>query len=488
MAYMTKKLRHYIELSDNTLHVPIGFERFIDKFKAKENFIIRKGNQGYCTYCHNDFTTLAKINTYTKCPVCKGRFKVRKNNLKHYTSKKDLILLDKVEDKYVLRVFELLSTYVYDLRKFKYQCTEYRRVFFDETDTEIVEGDNVFHTMGLSVVWHNVERTCWKKKVWSWYYSSYADTYGYIYPSNIKQLFKGTKYQYSQLWKIVTKIKLINLVQVFQECLSSYPVAFELLVKLKLYNLALCSNKFRNVKGSFEERFGVPKYLLPFMQKYNITYDELEVLRYCKVPDIRLIRSLVGFNYLGWLSCMVDIEKAWRSGLLSRKLRNTYYDYLESCYKLQYDFKDKKIIYPPKDKLYELHDKVIKLVEVAENELNDNLIKKRAKELDKYKYQYKGLIIQCFQDLQSIIDEASQMNNCVFTNYSEKYAMGNCNLFTVRKVNDISKSLITVETDVNNTKIIQAEQSHHRSITTEQQKFLNKWLKHIQQRTVILNA
>jgi len=488
MAYITKKLRHYIELADNTLHVPVGFEKFIDKCKSKENFILKKGKQSYCTCCQNEFTTLSKINTYTRCPYCKGKFKVRRNNLKNYTSKKDLILLDKVEDKYVLRVFELLSDYVYDLRKFKYQCTEYRRVFFDETDTDVVEGDNVFHTMGLSVVWHNVERTCWKKKVWSWYYSGYADTYGYIYPGNIKQLLKGTKYQYTQLWKLVTKVEMINLVEVFQKCLSSYSTSFELLIKLKLYNLALCSNKFGIEKKTFEDRFGVSKNLLAFMQKHNINYEELEVLRCCKVPNIRLIRSLIGFNQLEWLSYMVDIEKAWRNGLLARRNRNTYYDYLESCYKLQYDFKDRKVIYPPKDQLCKLHDKVTKLVEIAENELNDNLIKKRAKELDKYKYQYKDLIIQCFQDLQSIIDEASQMNNCVFTNYSEKYAMGNCNLFAVRNVNDISKSLITVETDINNTRIIQTEQSHHRSITIEQQKFLNKWLKHIKQKVVILNA
>lgn len=486
MAYMTKKLQHYVELSEKR-PIPSSFDKFIKKHKKIENLILKKGNVCYCTCCGNEFISNIKVNDLTRCPTCRQKYLVKRFTLKNYETKKDLILLDKIDDDiWMLRVFELYSKYNYQFRNFDYSCTEYRRVFFDDIGySEAVEGDNVFHTMGLSVVWHFKRRTCWKKKVWTWYYSHYGDSIGYICPHNIKQLLKGTKYQYCQLWKLVTKVDPFNLVDYFQRCLSTYYMTTELLVKYKLYNLALYSNRFGSTKKTFEERFGVSKELLSFMQKYNITYDELDVLRCCKVPNICLLRGLIGCSNLLWLSYRINLEKAWRCGLLSRENRNIYYDYLVSCEKLQYDFKDKMIVYPSAAELHTLHDKVVKLVEVAENEMNDSLIKKRAKELAKYTYKDKNFIISCFQDLSSIIDEASQMGNCIFRLYSESYALGKCNLFAVRNINNMGKSLISVETDINNTRIVQAEQSHHRELTDEQQDFLNKWLKHIKKKTVM---
>ena len=486
MAYMTKKLQHYVELSE-ALPIPKSFEKFINKHKAIENIILKKGNTYYCTHCGNEFSSNAKVNTQTRCPHCKYKYLVRRCTLKNYETKKDLILLDKLEAGiFVLKVYELYSKYNYKFRHFNYSCTEYRRVFFDDRSyIENVEGDNVFHTMGLSVVWHYKNRTCWKKKEWSWYYYGYGNTIGYVCPSTIKQVLKGTKYQYCQLWKLVTKVDPFNLVDFFQRCLSSYSMTTELLVKSKLYNLALYSNRFGNTKKKFEERFGVPKTLLPFMQHHNITYDELDVLRCCKVPNIRLLRGLQGCNNLLWLSYCIDLETAWKNGLLSRENRNTYYDYLVACQKLQYDFKNKRIIYPPKEKLYDLHDKVINLVKVAENELNNNLIKERAKELAKYTYQYKDLVISCFQDLPSIQEEAKQMGNCIYALYSEPYSIAKCNLFKIRNINNIDESLVSVETDVNITLIVQAEQSHHRAITDEQKAFLDRWLKHIKKKVLV---
>lgn len=481
---MNKQLKHYVKVADESFYVPDYFCKFIERHKKLENLIIKNKNNYYCTQCKNTFLSNAKIGKELRCPNCKGKYIVRKFTLKNHVTKKDLILFTKIEDKFVLRVFELCSTYEWQSKKFKYQCTEYRRVFFDDTSyNETVESDIVFHTMGLSVVSHWKEHTCWKKKVWNWYYN--GATIGFVCPSNIKSVLKGSLYQYSQLWKLVSKIKFLNMVELFQKHLNGYSMTFELLIRLRLYNLAMCCNRFGNTKKTFEERFGVSKQMLPFMQKYNITYEELNVLRCIKVPNIRLLRALQNCNNLLWLSYRVDLFTAWKGGLLAPRNEHLYYDYLVACEKLQYDFKDKKIIYPSKEELVTVHDKVIDLVKVAENELNDNLIKKRAEQLKIYTYKNKDFIIYCFQDLHSIIDEASQMGNCVFTNYSEEYALGKCNLYTVRSVNDLSKSLITVETDINNTRIVQAEQSHHRSLTDEQQKFLDKWLKYVHKKVVI---
>lgn len=483
MSYIKKGHRQILNLCDNRLNITKEFVRFRQEHELKHNLII-KGKQGNsrCTNCNHNFICNTKVNKEARCPYCKQKLLVKTTRLQNFIFKDNLQYIDRIPNSsdYVIRTFELYSSY--DGIKIKHYCTEFMRTLFIGKEHYDYVSDLVSNNMGYMYISHWREHKMWRKRS-RW---SYITILGLVCPYNLKRLFKGTLYQYSQLDAFVKHMNYLYIID-YLKSVPEYP-RFEYLVKLKLYNLAIDVSRFNSITNKFQDVFKVSKDLLPFMQKYDITYEELEVLQCCQVPNIRLLRGLAGCNHLRWISSMVDIEKAWKCGLLSQRTENIYFDYLESCYKLQYDFKDKRIVYPAKEQLYELHDKVTKLVEVAENELNDNLIKKRAKELEKYKYQNKGLIIQCFQDLKSIIDEASQMSNCVFTNYSEKYAMGKCNLFAVRDINDINKSLITVETDINNTKIIQAELSHHRSITDEQQKFLDKWLKHIKQKVVINNV
>ena len=474
MAYMDKQLRHYVELSD-TNSVPTSFEKFINKHKAIENIILKKGQTCYCTHCSHEFTSNAKINKETRCPYCKYKYLVRRFTLKNYETKKDLILLDKVEDKFILRVFELYSKYNPQFKDFDYSCTEYRRVFFDDTSyNQVVEGDNVFHTMGLSVVWHFKKRSCWKKKEWSWYYSGYANTIGYIYPYNIKQLLKGTKYQYTQLWKLVSKIEPFNLVELFQRCLNDYSNTFELLVKAKLYHLALVSNRFGSTKKSFEERFGVPKSFLPFMQKHNITYDELDVLRCCKTPNIRLLRALKGCHNLLWLSYRIDFLTAWRCGLLSQRTEHEYKDYLTFAIQLGYDMKDKTILYP--SNLRQAHDKLENLVEICRNEANSRLLKERYEQLKHNIYKTKKFIIYPASSSDELINESFQQCNCT-KSYIEKAALSECDLYFMRLVSNPTKSLVTVE--VRNNQVVQAKIKHNQEPTKEQWRFLNSWSKNI---------
>ena len=74
----------------------------------------------------------------------------------------------------------------------------------------------------------------------------------------------------------------------------------------------------------------------------------------------------------------VDLEKAYYKVLkkYDRYYANEYYDYLEACYQLKYDMKDKKVLYPTD--LKKEHDKVMDLLEIFRNEANDKLIRERA--------------------------------------------------------------------------------------------------------------
>lgn len=469
MAYMNKKLRHYVEVADATFRIPKSFQKFIDKHKIMENLILKHKDTYYCTYCKHEFISKVKIGNQVRCPHCKHKYTVRRFTLKRYKTKKNLILFDKVEDKFVLRVFELCSTYKQDMREFEYLCTEYRRVFFDDYDyNETVESDIVHHSMGSSYVYHYMKHTCWKKKEWGWYYNS--STVGYVEPLNIKKILNGTKYQYTQLWKVITRVNPFDLVYFFQHKLKYYYSTFELLTKLKLYNLALNCEKFNSTKKSFEERFRVSKNLLPFMQRNNITYKELEVLRYCKTPNIRLLRALSGGYNLEWLSHWIDFLTAWRKGLLSLQTEHEYKDYLKFAIQLEYDMKDKKILYP--DNLEESHNKLQKLVEICRNEANTKLLQKRYEELKDTIYKTKKFMIYPVSSADELINESNQMSNCVKT-YTERAAMGECDIYLMRLCSNPKHSLVTVE--VRNNHVVQAKIKHNGDPTKEQMNFLNRW-------------
>lgn len=484
MTYIRKELRSLIEQMDYQFKEPDEFIRFKEEHKIKENLILKKANKGYCTYCGGEFECNKKIGKFQKCKSCGNTYLVRSSLLKNYKTRQDLILLDKISNYYVARVFELMSVYDYTTKKFKYYCTEWKRVVFNKERQDILESNIVSrNTSGYLTVYHQLPHEMFKLKRNYNYYYSQCKVVGDVCPYNLKKLLKDTNLKYSMLWEYLKHNKTVEVISLINHY-AEYP-SFELLNKMKLWNLASECYHF-DTKGSFKQRFGVDKKWYPFMQRHNITYEQLKVLQIVPTTNIRMIRDLAHIYNLDRFSKFVDIETAYNKYLL--KDPHLYYDYLVACKKLQYDMKSKKVLYPDYKRLNKLHDEVVGLVEVAQNELHDKLIRKRAEELAPLTYQNNKYKVFAMTSLDFIIDEASQMKNCVFKNYSENYALGDCNLFVVRGVENVDKALITVETDSDTTRIIQARQACNKPITEEQQSFLDSWLKHISSKVVNANA
>ena len=70
-------------------------------------------------------------------------------------------------------------------------------------------------------------------------------------------------------------------------------------------------------------------------------------------------------------------------------------------------------------------------------------------------------------------DEAKQQENCVYKNYSERYAFGETDIYFMRDIKNPNKSLVTVE--VLGKKIRQKYQKKNKIVTDEQNEFLEKW-------------
>lgn len=463
--YVKKKYRRLLDLTDKQFVIPDSFQRFIDEKKLLHNLIIKsKGNRLLCTCCGYSFVAQAKVNCEIKCPNCKQKLLVKTDRLQYYDFKDHLQLLDKIEDYYVLRTFELRTFYNNGKEKQSY-ITEFMRTIIDGKETHDFVSNQTCNHMGYMYIAHNLPFTHWRGRNYRW---AYRDVIGMVCPYNLKQLLKNTKLKYSQLDKFVSRMDYIDFIEYFKN-IAYYP-SFELLVKLKLYNLAAVADKF-NKGRNFQEILGIPKTYYPFIKKHNLNYEQLKVLRLLKKEDMKLINKLVGYNNLDELSRYVNLEDAYYKVLRKQHhIEHEYLDYLRMCIQLGYPMKDKKILFP--GNVEQEHDRLVDLLEIVKNEANDRLIKQRLEHLNNNIYKNKKFIIFPAPSVDSLINESKQQCNCVKT-YCSRYALGEADIYYLRELDNQDKSLVTVE--VRGTDIVQAKIKYNDKPSEEQLKFLDKW-------------
>ena len=99
-------------------------------------------------------------------------------------------------------------------------------------------------------------------------------------------------------------------------------------------------------------------------------------------------------------------------------------------------------------------------------------IRKRGKELSVNTFQNNKFIILPAFTLKALQDESKRQRNCVRT-YAERYAEGKCDIYFLRNVKNIKKSLVTVE--VKNNKVVQSRIKNNDDPNKTQLAFLNKW-------------
>ena len=472
MGYVKKSIQRINRILDNR-ELPQNWNEFIDDCSKGENILIKRKNKHlYCTNCKNEYKHTSKLKPILKCPKCHEILAIKHWNTKSVTYRKSLILVDKVEDEYIFRLFELKSEYKYEV--WERDCVEYARCFLNEKVTVIRQ--NVCRNMGSLSVNHNINakysKLKWRK--FDSYWRSIS-TKGQVYHYNLKDLFKDTEYQYSQIWELAKHKDYIDIENSMIN--SKYHKSFELLVKAKLYNLASEGDLYSfDKKGSFEERFKVSKELYPFMKKYDITNKELDRLKILKQPNIQKVRYLTNysFDYLEDITKYININKFID---YSKRIKNfdihTYVDYLRFCEKLGFNMKDKKILYPRTGReLNKKHDELEKQYEIKKDELINNSIKKRYEELKAFTFEDNQFIIAPANTIDSLIDESKQQNNCVRT-YSEKYANGKCDIYFMRSIKKPNKSLVTVE--VKNNVVVQQRTKNNNDTTNNQKAFLEKW-------------
>lgn len=475
--YIRKDIADFLEKMPKEMKMPKNWKKFVNVNSKQYNLLIKHGQEYECTNCGKYFYSEKKEGYSDICPFCNNKYKVRRSNLKNYFFLYDLALVDNISNKVVIRYFEVMRKYDNTSRRFKDSIVEYARIV-PELDIELAS-DRFVKYMSFEKIYHT-------KKIKKWRIFTgqcgLSQKYEQVYLNNINEKLKGTIYEYSQIKEAIEYLKNNNVDLIHILSKAKYP-SFELLMKLKLYKLALkCPEKF-NEKGNFEKRFGVKKEYYKFMKKNNVTYNELYTLKLLNKPNIRIIRKLLKLSNnsiedLENVNKYIKLIKLYEYSKVQKNFSiSNYLDYIQNIEKLGIPF-TKKILLP--DNFQEAHDLSVEKVKIVNSKLVNEQMIARFKELSKNRFSDKGFFIRPAKDLKDMKDEATQQNNCVYKNYSEKYASGNTDIYFMRNTKEPNKSLVTVE--VYNNKIRQMYQKGNINVTNKQEKFLNLWEKQIIQK------
>ena len=478
--YIRKEIKEFMNKMPKEMKLPKHWRKFVNEQDREFNLIIKSGKELECTNCGKHFYIKTQGNNWYRdkeiCPFCHNIYEIRRSNLKNYFFLYDLAVVDNVDNKLVLRYFEVRRTYIHSIKKFKDNIVEYARIV-PEYDIELVN-NRFLKYLAVERVYHTK-----KIKKWRIFTGMYGlgQYYKAIYVDDMKEKIKGTVYEYVPLKEAVIYLKndKVNFLKLLQK--AKYP-SFELLIKMELYKLALDQPEKFNVKGNFEKRFGVDKKYYKFMVKHNISIDELEILKMIDRPNIKIIRSLYEFSgknvsQLKGISKYINLIKFEEYRKSQKKFSfYSYFDYIRNLQKLGVPL-TKKMLMPENFK--EAHDTSVSKVQLIINDskLLNREINKRYNELSKNIYNDDTYIIRPAKSLKDLKDEAKQQNNCVYKNYSESYAFGETDIYFLRKLKNPKKSLVTIE--VNDKQIIQKEQKNHEDLSEEQLKILNYWEENI---------
>ena len=378
MGYIKKELQDLIKYMDETFLVESGVRKWLrQSIYPKHNLILKSKDGYYCTNCKKSFHSTARVGEYVECPKCKETLLVRMKTLQYQIFKDDFRILNYINGDFVLRGFEVSSTY--SSNKVTHRYREYQRLVISKDKIYLLVSNVFKNYMGYTMVNYNEKHIRWRllDSQYRWYMSR-----GSIYWGDLEGDLEGTPYQYCNLEGGLSPYTSEDIEVLLQRVLKN-PVAYELLQKENLTNLAIHCDRFIN-RGSFEKRFGVTKDYLPFMVKHNITYNELEVLQIIKHKNIKVVRKLVELNSYKELAQYVDLEKALANGL-TKSNEHMYVDYFGFAERLHLNMKDKRLLYP-KD-IFKSHDELMHQVETNENQEIIEKIKIRYEELKVLSYQ-----------------------------------------------------------------------------------------------------
>lgn len=317
---------------------------------------------------------------------------------------------------------------------------------------------------------------------------------------NLKETVEGTIYQYNS--HNDSKVSIVRWLDLYRE----YPL-IESLSKIGLGDIvASKAYDFNKTYGAINWRGKTIWEMLKITRgelkeikeaKITITPAFLKLYQLSKKNKPRLSVKEVGFIKTRYTENIYSLDeliniakkiplrkaanyiekqhKSFGKHFHSREnISTTWRDYMADCKTLGLDLNNESILYP-KD-LYKAHQETIKQVRYKVDEELNKKIRDRAKTLEKFMFEYNGLLIRPAVSQKELIAEGEKLVHCV-GGYAKRYANAETNIFVIRKIEEKDKPYYTVE--IKNKKIAQVRGYRNKSPEEEVKLFIEKFEKEV---------
>lgn len=451
---------------------------------------------GYCTHCQKRYQTPEpfKHNDVAICPKCGSKCVVKN----HGTSRKYLVDSAFVvyygkscvdpNNAIIAQAFKVYRDYSGDYTQVKTEYVRLAKYLF-------VAGNPGKAIMHEKYWWENRWRKC--KTVHSLESKSiYANNRCSI--QSIKEAIKGTPFQYST-WDQHDQpqcdyVKFFALYSKYPSVEYLTKLGFGYFVEAKLFDrktfncinwrgkrinqvLRLSTQEIKEVQR-FADRVNplhlhlyqrsrtdanrpALKEIVSLFNRNEDVTDRLEyILQYANLGQIinyiqKQLRRPGNKVYQSYPSILI----AWR-------------DYLKDCKDLEYDLGNDFYLFP-KD-LHEAHQRTIKLLQMKADEILDQKIQKRVKELSRFCFEHEGLMIRPPKSAQELIREGKKLEHCV-GRYAENHAEGRTSILLIRHLAAPDKPFYTME--IRDNYIVQTRGLRNAAMTDEVKSFVEEFTK-----------
>lgn len=481
------------ECTNNIIEKPLNYWKTVDEIpKYIKEFILNTASsrviydvntkQYYCSKC------LKKLDDQYYCTNCSKQCIIPISNNSKYVIQTNITTIKEYEENTRYFVFDIIDgqvlIYIFHVHTFYYN-----HIILMPYQMNKITIEGIYHitNIGLTNILTNeffsfeeydksINDDDFNYELLNLF--EFQSDNHYLYINNLATLQNTSLYKYTSIWDLKDYFENENF---NLASLTYYPLyfrQFEYLVKMKLYRLAATGPNLIEYKHTFKDTFGIDKKYYSFMKEYNIDSSQLSALRLCPTTDIELLnfvaKELFLFKELSVYVSPNKIKTYLENQKLDYRYIYEYYDYIKCCEYMSFNLKDKNILFP--ENLIKQHNKLTSEMIIATDPMIDKKIHSLSNILSLNVYEDETYVIFPANCIDSLIDESSQMSNCV-RNYCKKMSNNECQIYFMRYKKNIKQSLVTIE--VRNGKIVQARTRFNEFPTDEMKKILKKWEKQI---------
>lgn len=299
---------------------------------------------------------------------------------------------------------------------------------------------------------------------------------------------------YSNKYSVLEKLLLEGfetIVRQFVNFKNGYYYHYGSKFKGRIFNFrkSTVAEVFKCNKAELREIKEKMKILNPLAKTQTVIIEELFIIRNkISVTDAYYLRNTDIIYHREQLD-LLHKYRSYHKIVKYFKQQNLetfrdYNDYLILLDRLNINKDNENTLFPSNFKI--AHDSAVQMLQQKEDEERKEKLEQKLSKFNKllkkykkkYTYSSNELTIRPLVSIDEIYNEAQQQNNCVYTNYCDKYLEGKTILLVVRKKAEPDKSYCTVEISLND-ELIQCRAKNNASAPAEVKEFMNDFLDYI---------